>query len=136
LQGTVAAADANNMKFVASGAAVIPSFEYPAVVGNYQMPVFTFTSDGVTATTLKAIGAATAGTIYGGDITITAVSAPFTLQLGDRVWNLTLPATGILTIGCEPMTLERTDPRILSSSIAGAWSLEIIGFGDVRKRRY
>jgi hypothetical protein len=137
LQGTVTAADGNNMKFVSQGATVIPVFQYPGIAGVYPQPAFNFAADGTSICVVKSIAAASgAAAIYAAEVTATPLSPPFTLQLGDRVWNLVLPSSGIMVIGCDPMTLERNDPRILSSSIAGPWGLEIIGFGDVRKRRY
>jgi len=56
----------------------------------------------------------------------------FTLQLGDRTWALTLPATGILVIGYVGVLLGRTDQRILTPATPGIWTLELMGVADRR----
>lgn len=60
-------------------------------------------------------------------------TAPFTLQLGDRFWNLTTPATGLLQWSAD-ILLDRTHRRILSAATPGAWFLELTGETDVRIR--
>lgn len=56
----------------------------------------------------------------------------FTLQLGDRFWNLTLPAEGILVISPVSIMLSRSDNRVLTPSAPGEWSLELMGYCDDR----
>lgn len=63
---------------------------------------------------------------------LTAASG-FTLQLGDRTWSLTLPATGFLVIGAPiGLILARNDVRQLTTLISGQWTLELMGHCDDR----
>lgn len=65
-------------------------------------------------------------------IIITGPTGAITLQLGDRVWTLTIPASGILVIAPVALLLDRTDDRILRSATPGAYSLELMGRADKR----
>src|SRR5215831_590299 len=65
-------------------------------------------------------------------IIITGPTGAIKLQLGDRLWNLTIPATGILVIAPVAVLLSRTDDRILTPQTPGAYTLELCGFGDAR----
>lgn len=65
-------------------------------------------------------------------IIITGPTGVITLQLGDRVWSLTIPASGILVIAPVALLLDRTDDRILRSATAGAFTLELMGRADKR----
>lgn len=57
----------------------------------------------------------------------------FTLQLGDRTWNLVMPATQFLMLGAPlGLMLGRNDPRTLTSATAGEWTLELMGHADTR----
>jgi hypothetical protein len=56
------------------------------------------------------------------------------VKLGERVWNLTIPATGILVIAPIGITLDYEDDRFLTSATAGQWGLELTGYADVRQR--
>lgn len=51
----------------------------------------------------------------------------FTLQLGDRVWPLVMPASGILVIANIALLLERDDLRVLTATATGNYSLELMG---------
>jgi len=51
----------------------------------------------------------------------------FTLQLGDRVWPLVMPAAGILPITNIALLLNRDDNRILTATAPGNYSLELMG---------
>jgi hypothetical protein len=55
-----------------------------------------------------------------------------TLQLGDRVWPLVIPASGILTIAPVGVMLDRTDIRQLTAASPGAYSVELMGYADTR----
>lgn len=61
-------------------------------------------------------------------------AATAVLQLGDRFWNLVMPASQILMLaGPLGIVLNRSDPRILTPTIAtGEWSLELMGHADTR----
>jgi hypothetical protein len=69
-------------------------------------------------------------------ITSVLVTGPpttaFTLQLGDRFLNLTTDASGKVTIAPVSMLLGDNDRRILTSATAGNWTLELMGWADVR----
>ncbi len=62
------------------------------------------------------------------------VGPAFTLKLGRRVWSLLLPPTGILVIGPLHINLDRNSDRYITSAVAGDWSLELMGYADVRYR--
>ena len=59
-------------------------------------------------------------------------AAAITVTLGDRVWNLVLPATGVLPIGPVALILARSDTRQLSSQTTGMFFMELMGFADAR----
>jgi hypothetical protein len=60
-------------------------------------------------------------------------AATGTLQMGDRVWNFVVPATGILPVSPVAVCLNRSDRRILTAvSGTGEWSLELMGHADQR----
>lgn len=67
-------------------------------------------------------------------ITGPTATPAFTLQLGRRYWNLTLPASGILVISPISITLSRDSTRQLTSATAGNWTLELMGYADTRYR--
>lgn len=58
----------------------------------------------------------------------------FTLQLGKRAWNLQLPSSGILVISPVRVNLSRDANRFLTTSTAGDWSVELMGYADIRYR--
>lgn len=61
-------------------------------------------------------------------------NVPFTLQLGKRIWPLQLPVSGILVIAPIKLSLDRDDPRQVTSATAGDWTLELMGYADIRYR--
>jgi hypothetical protein len=65
-------------------------------------------------------------------IIVTGVPGNITLQLGDRVWALTIPASGLLVIAPVRLLLSRTDNRILTPAAAGVFTLELMGIADRR----
>lgn len=65
-------------------------------------------------------------------IIVTGPTGSITLQLGDRVWTLTIPASGVLVIAPISMLLDRTDDRILRAGTPGAYTLELMGIADKR----
>jgi len=66
-------------------------------------------------------------------IVITGPTGAVSLAIGDRIWPLTIPASGILVIAPLSLLLSRTDARILTPASAGVFTLELMGFAD---RRY
>ena len=64
-------------------------------------------------------------------IVITGPAGAVTLQLGDRLWNLTIPATGVIVIAPVAILLNRNDLRQLSGA-PGNYSLELMGIADER----
>jgi hypothetical protein len=65
-------------------------------------------------------------------VIVTGPTGAITLQLGDRVWALTVPASGLLVIGPMALLLSRTDARILTSATPGVYTLELMGIADQR----
>lgn len=65
-------------------------------------------------------------------IVITGPAGAVTLQLGDRIWQLVIPATGYLVIGYVAIVLGRSDPRILTPASPGVYTLELMGIADRR----
>ena len=55
-----------------------------------------------------------------------------TVQLGDRIWPLTIPATGFILIGPVAFFLARTDPQILWSATVANYTMELMGNADSR----
>lgn len=65
-------------------------------------------------------------------IIITGPAGAITLQLGDRIWQLVVPATGILVIAPIALILGRSDPRTLTPAVLGVYTLELMGVADQR----
>ena|ERR1700684_2299490 len=65
-------------------------------------------------------------------VLITGPAGTVTVQLGDRTWPLTIPATGFLLISPIWMILERGDPRTLTAGTPGDYTLELMGHEDTR----
>jgi hypothetical protein len=59
-------------------------------------------------------------------------STAYTLQLGDRIWTLTTAPAGFNLIAPLSLLLTRSDRRVLTSATQGDWTLELMGFADVR----
>jgi hypothetical protein len=55
-----------------------------------------------------------------------------TLQLGDRTWNLVIPAAGVLPIAPLGIILGRSDVRQLTAAVSGQYTLELMGYGQRR----
>ena len=65
-------------------------------------------------------------------IILTGPTGAVSLRLGDRIWSLTIPASGILVIAPVALLLSRTDDRILTPGSAGVFTLELMGIADKR----
>ena len=65
-------------------------------------------------------------------VIVTGPAGAVTLQLGDRTWALTIPASGILVIAPVSFLLSRNDYRQLTSATPGDYSLELMGWADER----
>jgi hypothetical protein len=65
-------------------------------------------------------------------IIITGPTGAITLQLGDRVWALTIPTSGVLVIAPVAILLSRGDARVLTPASAGIFTLELMGVADRR----
>lgn len=61
-------------------------------------------------------------------------AAQITLTVGDRQWNMVIPAAGVLPIGPLGMFLGRNDPRTLTAQTPGIYTLELMGYADARFR--
>lgn len=57
------------------------------------------------------------------------VNSAFTLQLGSaaRIWNLNTGPNGFCIMQPLKIRMEELDQRILTSAVAGAWTLELFG---------
>lgn len=55
-----------------------------------------------------------------------------TLNLGDRSWPLTIPASGVIVIAPVAVLLGRNDTRQLVSATPGTYFIELMGIGDRR----
>lgn len=135
VSGTVGTADNDNIQLV-FGATVINLSDVGTSVTPIQYP-FQLNPNG-NGLTVRTINAGTVGSIYHAAITFTPVNpsptSPNTmvLQLGDRVWNLTMPASGILTISPIAVMLNRSDLRQLTVTSPGEYTLELMGYADTR----
>jgi hypothetical protein len=65
-------------------------------------------------------------------IVIIGPAGAVTLQLGDRIWPLTIPATGVIVISPVAVLLSRSDLRQLTFATPGVYSVELMGFCDTR----
>jgi len=65
-------------------------------------------------------------------VVITGPTGAVSVQLGDRVWNLTIPASGVIIIAPILVCLDRDDYRMLTASSAGDYTLELMGHADSR----
>lgn len=135
--GTTGGAETNNFGLYLNGVLQLQSQNAQTSGTNYpQIPVEITVPAGGGTITMQAINNATATAGYSAQIVASTTSGgtPFTLQLGDRTWNLSLPPTGILTIAPVKLFLGRNSNRVLSSPVAGDWGLELMGRADVRNR--
>lgn len=127
-----AASVLNNVQIKSPLASVLATADQPLAVGVYpQRPL------------LVNIGSATqniSGVIVATDATATytvSINAqpyqgyvPYTLNLGQRTWNLGLPPSGIQVISPVKMSINESSKRILTSSVAGNWTVELMGITD------
>lgn len=65
-------------------------------------------------------------------VLITGPTGNVTLQLGSRIWNLTIPASGFILISPLWLQIGRDEDRILTASTPGDYSLELMGHADER----
>lgn len=67
-------------------------------------------------------------------ILITGPAGDVTVQLGDRVWNFTIPASKYLVIAPVSILLTRQDRRLLTptSVASGNYTMELMGYADER----
>lgn len=65
-------------------------------------------------------------------IVVTGPAGAVSLQLGDRTWNVVIPASQILVIAPIRMILSRQDVRILTAGTPGQYNLELMGNCDER----
>lgn len=65
-------------------------------------------------------------------VLITGPTGAVTLQLGTRIWNLTIPASGFILISPLWLQLGRDEDRILTAQTPGQFTLELMGHADER----
>lgn len=136
--GPPTAADQNNFGLYVNGVLTATSVN-PGAVGTY--PQQTLVDIGPLANLsqiiVKNIGAGSAATVYSANIVgiLQPANAPtYTLQLGKRAWTLQLPPSGIQVIGPIQIKMGRSDQRNLIASVAGDWSMELMGFAETGRR--
>lgn len=59
-------------------------------------------------------------------------AATVTLQLGDRIWSLIIPSTGMFEVDGIAVILGRDDIRQMTMGTPGQFSLELMGHADSR----
>lgn len=135
--GTISATDTNNVKLQNAGNTIVAAFETGATVGEYPQQAFQLQGYTGGALSFRSIAAATVGAVYTVYVDVVPNGGfPVTLQLGDRVWNLTIPATGLLNISTTCMLLSPQMVRQLTATFPGEYSLELLGYADVRNAPY
>lgn len=65
-------------------------------------------------------------------IIVVGPSGLVTLQLGDRIWPLTIPAAGFIIMSPVAVLLSRSDLRQLTFATPGVYSVELMGYCDTR----
>ena len=65
-------------------------------------------------------------------ILITGPTGAITVQLGNRVWNLTIPASQFILISPLWLQIGRDEPRVLTAQTPGDYTLELMGHADER----
>lgn len=65
-------------------------------------------------------------------VIVTGPAGLVTVQVGDREWSLTIPASGILVIAPVSLLLARNDRRTVTSATPGNYGLELMGWADER----
>jgi len=130
--GTVGAAEKNNYGLYVNGVLVQQSSN-PQNAGTTtsQLPYQLTTSVPVTLT-VNVVNTPTSTASYSISGTINPTGNGVQLQLGDRIWQLVIPPSGILTIGYTGIVLSRTDARILTPGSPGVYTLELCGIADKR----
>lgn len=134
LGGTTGAVDANNFALELNGVTVATSVN-PSTTGAVTAQTVLYLTVTQPNSVLSVNAGATTPTttaIYRSSLTAASQGSAFTLQLGDRIWSLVLPPSGILVIGPMALLLSRTDARILTPSIPGIYTLELCGIADRR----
>lgn len=133
-QGTVGVAEKNNFALYVNGVPFTTSIN-PQTAGtstSQQAVQLVLTQASNTVSVNVGQGAPTSTAQYGAVLTALSTGNLFTLQLGDRIWSLTLPPSGVMTIGYVALILGRSDPRILTPAAPGIWTLELMGIADRR----
>jgi hypothetical protein len=132
---TAAATVPDNFKLLSGGVTLLDNSLNGIAVGDYpQQPQLVYLTAGQSVGVYAVSAEATA--TYAADLTVTPYNenVPFTFQLGSRVWQLTLPPTGVLVIAPVQMTVSRRDTRQLTASVGGNWSFELMGYADIGRR--
>lgn len=135
LGGTLSATDVDNFEATLNGS-VIATAQMQGVAGVYPQPPFNITVTGGNLV-FKTPGAGTASSVYTAAWSVQPVNGfPVNLQLGDRQWPLVIPSTGILSISTGCMLLTPQDARVLTATFPGDYSVELMGWADVRNNPF
>jgi len=135
LGGTTSATEANNFA-LNNGASQVTTSMSGTVSGNTYPQLNEELVVGPNGTvSITAIATATVGAVYRAQLTLIPVgNYGFELKLGKRAWSLELPSSGILVIAPVCINLDRNADRSLTASVPGDWSVELMGYADVRYR--
>jgi hypothetical protein len=134
LAGTISSTDQDNVR-LQFGSTTLLGAEMEGAVGVYPQPPVTITvpQGSAVALAVKTIAAGTAGSVYSAQISLIPITGfPVVVQLDDRIWNLNIPSTGIISVSTKALLLAPQHVRQLTASFAGDYSLELIGYADVR----
>jgi hypothetical protein len=139
LDGTVTdTTDDNNMKLTGPPAGgTLQTATFPGAIGQYAQTTepLTIPQGNAQALQVKAIAASTAGSVYSAQIVLTPNGGnPVQLQLGDRVFNMFIPPTGVLELSPKRLMLSPQHDRIFTATFAGEYTVELTGNADVRNR--
>lgn len=130
VSGTVGAGDNDNMQLVFGSTVINLADTTTPITVPFQV------NPGGNGLSVKVVNLGTVGSVYHASITFVPASpnpaTTMTLQLGDRVWNLTMPPSGILTVSPIAVMLQRSDLRQLTVSTSGEYTLELMGYADTR----
>lgn len=135
LGGTTAAIDASNHQLMLNGTQIATSVNASTTgTVSAQTPVTVVVTQPNSTLSINVGPATPTGTaVYRGQLAAANVSGNnVTLQLGDRIWQLAIPATGYLQLGYVGLILGRSDARILTPATPGVYTLELMGIADRR----
>jgi hypothetical protein len=134
LGGTPSAADANNFGLYLGTTQVAASLNGIVATTPYPQPTVTIVVPvGGGTVSVKNIAQPGGTPTYTAQLTITQqlIANVVTLQLGRRLWNLSMAPNGIIELDGLALRLNRNERRIATQGPAGPLSLELTGHADM-----